>query len=255
MERLKGSSLARTVKFMREAGKTTKEIVISCGYGREEEGKIPHYTAFYEELLIVRDNEKRYEAMSSNVNKRRDNVLHYLLSAIEYRTKYEYRNDWADRCDYSEESYSADDNYIVRYYGDKIALFTQTGVQFFIPSMKSLTLPVNVTTAKITVEQWKEFISETIGDISGEMVTVGPWKVPIKIVALAASYTWKNDGYGDFIESVTLYGKRTLCNVKESGYDLEGIVSIKGVKRRAYTSSIMFELPDGRLYNVATIQV
>ena len=123
------------------------------------------------------------------------------------------------------------------------------------PIMKSLTLPVNVTTAKITEEQWKEFISDTIGDISGEMVTVGPWQIPVKFVAPAASYTWKNNGYCDFIESVTLYGKRTLCRVKESDYKLEGIVSINGVKRRAYTSSIMFELPDGRLYNVATIQV
>jgi hypothetical protein len=121
--------------------------------------------------------------------------------------------------------------------------------------MKSLTLPVVLTTTKITEDQWKEFISDTIGDISGEMVTVGPWQVPVKFVALAASYNWKNNCYGDFIESVTLYGKRTLCRVKESDYKLEGIVSIKGVKRRAYTSSIMFELPDGRLYNVSTIQV
>jgi hypothetical protein len=121
--------------------------------------------------------------------------------------------------------------------------------------MKSLKIPVVLTTTKITEDQWKEFISDTIGDISGEMVTVGPWQVPVKFVALAASYTWKNEGYGAVIESVTLYGKRTLCRVKESDYKLEGIVSIKGVKRRAYTSSIMFELPDGRLYNVATIQV
>jgi hypothetical protein len=121
--------------------------------------------------------------------------------------------------------------------------------------MKSLTLPVNVTTAKITVEQWKEFISDTIGDISGEMVTGGPWQVPVKYVALAASYTWKNEGYWAVIETVTLYGKRTLCNVKQGSHHLEGSVSIKGVKRRAYTSSIMFELPDGHLYNVATIQV
>ena len=120
--------------------------------------------------------------------------------------------------------------------------------------MKSLTLPVNGITAKITEDQWKEFVSDTFGDISGELVTVGPWQVPVKFVALTASYTWKNNGYGEFIESVTLYGKRTLCRVKEGSYNLEGIVSINGKKKSGYSSSVMFQLPDGQLYEVGTIQ-
>jgi len=137
MERLKGYNLANTVKNMRAAGKTAKEIAIWCGYGREEEGKTPHFTAFYEELLIVRDKERRMENICDNANKRYDNCIHFLLQAIAYRNKYEYRNDWADRCDYSVQKYGHNDQYIVRYYGERIALFSKDGVQFFMPTMKS----------------------------------------------------------------------------------------------------------------------
>lgn len=137
MERLKGFPLARTVKNMRAAGKTYKEIAIACGYGREEEGKTPHFTAFYEELLIFRDNERRMENIYDNINKRYDNCIHFLIQAITYRYKYEYRNDWADRCDYSVQKYGHDDQYIVRYYGERIALFSKGRVQFFMPTMKS----------------------------------------------------------------------------------------------------------------------
>ena len=137
MERLKGFPLARTVKIMRAAGKSAKEIAIACGYGREEEGRNPHFTAFYEELLIVRDKERRVENIIFRDNKRYDNCIHFLLAAIAYRLKYEYRNDWADRCDYSGQKYKDNDSYIVRYYGEKIALFTKEGVQFFMPTKKS----------------------------------------------------------------------------------------------------------------------
>ena len=137
MERLKGFTLASTVKIMRSAGKSAKEIAIACGYGREEEGRNPHFTAFYEELLIVRDKERRAEIICDNANKRYDNCIHFLLEAIAHRKKYEYRNDWADRCDYSFQKYKDNDIYIVRYYGEKIALFTKEGVQFFMPTMKS----------------------------------------------------------------------------------------------------------------------
>lgn len=137
MERLKGSNLSLIVKKMRAEGKSTKEIAIACGYGREEEGRVPHYTAFYEELLNVRDKALRAEKVWDNNNKRYDNCIHFLLEAIAYRKKYEYRNDWADRCDYSVQMYEHNDTYIVRYYGEKIALFTKDGVQFFMPTMKS----------------------------------------------------------------------------------------------------------------------
>ena len=122
---------------MRAAGKTAKEIAIWCGYGREEEGKTPNFTAFYEELLIVRDKDRRRENICDNANKRYDNCIHFLLQAIDYRNKYEYRNDWSDRCDDSVQKYGYNDQYIVRYYGERIALFSKDGVQFFMPPAPS----------------------------------------------------------------------------------------------------------------------
>lgn len=134
MERLTGSKLWQTVKSLRNQGKTNKEIAVLCGYGREEKGKMPYFTAFYEALLEQRDSEKRCEILVDNKNKRYDNFLHYLLDAIAYRKKYEYRNDWADRCDYSVEKYTEADTYIVRYNGERIAYLTKDGIQFFMPS-------------------------------------------------------------------------------------------------------------------------
>jgi len=54
-------------------------------------------------------------------------------------------------------------------------------------------------------------------------------------------------------ESETAYGKRTLTNLRESGHQFEGQVSVNGRKVRGFTSSQLFELPDGKLINVATI--
>jgi hypothetical protein len=49
------------------------------------------------------------------------------------------------------------------------------------------------------------------------------------------------------------YPMRQLSRPTESGYHLEGRVSRAGRKRSAFTSSQLFQLPDGRLVDVATI--
>ena len=49
---LTGFSLQDKVNQMREAGYTTKEIVVACGYDREN--RVPQYTQFYTELIRVR---------------------------------------------------------------------------------------------------------------------------------------------------------------------------------------------------------
>jgi hypothetical protein len=93
------------------------------------------------------------------------------------------------------------------------------------------------------------------GEARGEMSTKGPWNIPISYTALCMSTVYdKNPPYGFIrIESTTVYGTRTMSNIRQSGYDLEGYVSIKGKKYSAFTSSQLFELPDGKLINVATI--
>lgn len=77
----------------------------------------------------------------------------------------------------------------------------------------------------------------------GTLKTHGPWRIAVSFRAVAID----SDGY--------VYGERTLTNVRESGYVLEGRVSIDGRKYRGFTSSALFERPDGSLVSVATIHV
>jgi len=54
---------------------------------------------------------------------------------------------------------------------------------------------------------------------------------------------------------ITIWGPRALSDAREGGYQMEGRVSIGGVKARAFTSSTMFELADGRLVKAGTLFV
>jgi len=103
----------------------------------------------------------------------------------------------------------------------------------------------------ISEEQFREFVAPELEDQHHDVEVRGFWQHPVKLQALAVSYTWKDH----YAETVTLYGKRSLCSLKESGYQLEGRVSISNVKHRGFTSSQLFELPDGRLFDVAVIVV
>jgi hypothetical protein len=44
-----------------------------------------------------------------------------------------------------------------------------------------------------------------------------------------------------------------MGKLKQSGHHLEGQASIKGKKVSAFTSSQLWQLPDGRLFETATI--
>jgi hypothetical protein len=52
-----------------------------------------------------------------------------------------------------------------------------------------------------------------------------------------------------------IFGYRNMHHPKESGYQMEGKVSIGGKKVRAFTSSRLFERPDGSLIDVAILVV
>jgi hypothetical protein len=52
-----------------------------------------------------------------------------------------------------------------------------------------------------------------------------------------------------------IYGLRTLSQARQSGYQMEGRVSVGGKRCRAFTSSMMFEREDGSLCNVAVLEV
>lgn len=81
-------------------------------------------------------------------------------------------------------------------------------------------------------------------DVRGEMATSGG------IMPTIYSYralAMDQDGF--------VYGMKSLNNPRESGHDLEGKVRIDGKVYRAFTSSKLFERPDGSLCDVAILYV
>jgi hypothetical protein len=124
------------------------------------------------------------------------------------------------------------------------------------PTMKRrlppLTLPVDYGTVNITPQQWCDYISPVLEDQRGELETRGPWSVPVRYSAPAVTVTWASTPYAA-METITLWGRRTMSDPRESGYVLEGRASLGGAKRTCFTSSQMFRLPDGRLLETATI--
>ena len=92
---------------------------------------------------------------------------------------------------------------------------------------------------------------DNLDDIHGELKTYGVWNIPVSYKALTTSTLYSIDRTR--IISETVYGLRTMTNIRQSGYDLEGYVSINGKKYSCFTSSQLFELENGKLINVAVI--
>lgn len=92
---------------------------------------------------------------------------------------------------------------------------------------------------------------DNLDDIHGNLKTYGYWSLPISYRALAMATLYSIDR--THIISETAYGLRTMTNCRQSGYNLEGYVSINGKKYSCFTSSQLFELENGKLINVAVI--
>lgn len=90
------------------------------------------------------------------------------------------------------------------------------------------------------------------GEMRGEIKHVGEsaWRVPVSYKALCVTATW---GEHSRRLTETVFGMRTLSAMRSCGYEMEGKVSVNGRKVRGFTSTQLFELPSGRLMNVATI--
>jgi len=87
-------------------------------------------------------------------------------------------------------------------------------------------------------------------DVSGgesrfEIETRGPWHQVSSVRGLAVTH---------FDDGVVVHGIRSLLNAHESGYDMEGRVSLGGKTYRAFTSSQLF-LVNRKLVNVAILYV
>jgi hypothetical protein len=92
------------------------------------------------------------------------------------------------------------------------------------------------------------------GEMRGESTHRGPWHIITSYRALCLSSVFDRAAHGFTPTRATnLYGMRSLNKPRESGYCLEGFVSIGGRRYSAFTSSQLFELPDGRLLEFATI--
>ena len=111
------------------------------------------------------------------------------------------------------------------------------------------------TAIKITKEDAIAFgINPELDQQRGELKTFGVWNIPKSFKALCLSSIFdKSKGYYVTLQT-TVYGQRTLTNVRQGGYELEGYVSIRGKKYTAFTSSQLFEI-EGKLIDVAIIHV
>jgi hypothetical protein len=113
-----------------------------------------------------------------------------------------------------------------------------------------LTLKAEAGAIPISESDFLAYLAPVIADHRGELVTIGGWSIPVSFTATAVSMTFGPMGRGD---TIALYGPRTMGNLRECGYHLEGRVSIKGRKVSAFTSSQLWQLPDGRLIETAVI--
>jgi hypothetical protein len=123
--------------------------------------------------------------------------------------------------------------------------------------LQPLTLKAGAGSTRISLENAMLFFgpcSIASGERRGYATARGPWNIIVSYKALAVTATWRPGATHDYVDEYTLYGDRTMNAPRQSGYELEGWISIAGVKRSAFTSSIMFEVEEtGQLVNVAVI--
>jgi hypothetical protein len=93
------------------------------------------------------------------------------------------------------------------------------------------------------------------GEDRFDITTTGSgWNIITKIRGLAIA-ALDRDPLTSEPSKGYVFGYRTMNRPKESGYQLEGRISIGGKKYRAFTSSILFERSDKTLCDVAVLYV
>jgi len=119
--------------------------------------------------------------------------------------------------------------------------------------MKSIEILNPSPSLKLTKEQAEKLgIDITQDIIHAEIETRGPWQIVTSFKALCISNTYEKSFVSYNLAKTEIHGFRKLSNPRQSGYELEGYVSINGKKYTAFTSSVLIEV-DGKLINVATI--
>lgn len=86
----------------------------------------------------------------------------------------------------------------------------------------------------------------------------GPWSQPISAKGLVVSFDYEADkanNYSGPRQPLLVYGRRTMSQWKQTGYEAEGRASVAGQSRRVFTSSKLFQLEDGRLLSAAVLHI
>lgn len=117
-----------------------------------------------------------------------------------------------------------------------------------------LTLPGGYP-VPITAEQWLQYIAPELENQRGDLETRGPWSLPVRYSAPCITLHWEKTPYNTQVAAVTLWGRRTMRDLRESGYQLEGRLSLGGLTVSGYTGGQMFQLPDGALLEAEVIHV
>jgi hypothetical protein len=87
------------------------------------------------------------------------------------------------------------------------------------------------------------------GEKRFEMETFGVWNAVSSVTAPVMRSTWSENRR----TSAAIFPPRKAYSVKSSGYELEGRISLGGCRFAVFTSSVLFELPDGRLIECAVL--
>lgn len=93
------------------------------------------------------------------------------------------------------------------------------------------------------------------GEKRGESTHVGPWQVikSYKAIVIAKDF---DDSRGYTVSKrLRVWTPRTMTNIHSELTCIAGWVSLGGKKVSCFSSSIMFETPDGRLVDCAAIFV
>lgn len=113
------------------------------------------------------------------------------------------------------------------------------GLPFALPITTADAAALGITAADIAAGEKRLDIS-----------TVGPWSVVRTVRGLTRTTDYNPET--NRAVSCTFHGGRTMSRPRPTGYDVEGQVSLQGTKRRAFTSSQMFDI-DGTLVEVGIL--
>jgi len=110
-----------------------------------------------------------------------------------------------------------------------------------IPATEEQLAALGVTPAEIAA-----------GEKRFDMTHRDAWHVCTSLAAIA-----EHSEYGEFsrVTRARFWPVRRMSNPRQNGHAMEGRVSIGGRKIPAFTSSQLFELPNGRLIDIATLHL